>query len=559
MTFRLHVLPALCFLAGAGWFATRYGPGDGEEAAGQTPGIPARPGRPWHAGSPEQGNVAAAMAPIRAAGDRWAALKAAIDLAHRIPPEEISRWLDAGLFKHPDDILTAAFYRTLRDRFLEIDPIACLTGMRERQIDHNDIWEYARRWAMSDPRAALQAADERPDLRGMLFGHALTALAGTDPAAVFARLDELQADRNLWSRLDDDSVFQALAAQDSLALLERSRTWQDDFSVWARESALCHWAKKDTTACLAWLAKEPDGEAAFLRLVDGYEVGKSLVRHLHELPPGWVAALGESDSFHNLTQHAGEAWLAADLEGAGMTSEQALKVRVEAVGDLARNDIAKAIAAYRTLEGLEDGARRDLINKLAPIFADRDAVQARQWAETLDDPFREAALVQISGKEAPRNLSEYPVAEVFQQVIEGKLRRYQVSGDYWSPRTTAEAVEAVRALSPEGIRRLAEDSGYLSHPVSAEIVDRRIADGLSGPDMIRSTASTAAHWASEDPAAVSRWVTTLPEGEARRWAVLNLAAGWNRDDPAAVAAWIDGLASETDRAAAREGVESLSD
>jgi hypothetical protein len=81
----------------------------------------------------------------------------------------------------------------------------------------------------------------------------------------------------------------------------------------------------------------------------------------------------------------------------------------------------------------------------------------------------------------------------------------------------------------------AETARWLSDTLSPE----------STPVLMTALTTTAAHWAMEEPRAAADWAQSLPPGDARAWAALNVYNHWRQFDETAARAWWASLPAET--------------
>lgn len=62
--------------------------------------------------------------------------------------------------------------------------------------------------------------------------------------------------------------------------------------------------------------------------------------------------------------------------------------------------------------------------------------------------------------------------------------------------------------------------------------------------MMTSLGRSAAYWASEDPMAAAAGARSLPPGESRAWAAVNVFDQWKQFDTAAARTWWESLPAE---------------
>lgn len=80
----------------------------------------------------------------------------------------------------------------------------------------------------------------------------------------------------------------------------------------------------------------------------------------------------------------------------------------------------------------------------------------------------------------------------------------------------------------------AETARFLTHHLTPE----------STPPLMVALTSSATYWASEDPATAAVWAASLPPGDARASAAVNVFDQWKQFDPTSARAWWESWPAE---------------
>lgn len=512
----------------------------------------------------ERAMVAAAMAPVRAASDRWSAMKAVVELVHRIPPDQISRWLDKKLFQHSDETLKALFYQCLRERYLEIDPEDCIRGMLRSGDEIFMLQQHLAQWAAKDPESVLRLAQEMPDQRKKLVSAAITAFAKSDPERAYQMLGEIRTGTRGGDYYSLDGAYHTLAGNSPGQFLSRCEEWDKNIRETARQAVVNEWIGKDFDGCLNWLKDAPRGKEFFQDVLLSWEkFGGQWVRQLDVLPADWMAAVEKRGSVGSLTRGSEKEWLEADLEGKGFSAAAAQRFRSAALVNLARSHPEEAITRFAALGDVMD--RKDVEMNFSLALARKNPELAKQWVESLGDtPNREALEKVIEESQQSPRISTVPPqrtpVEMLRDIADVNKQSSSLDASQWSLEQMGEVSREIGRMSAEQIAILSKKSDALyqfPHSVKAELISRQLA--LSPQEdqtnVVRNTAQVVSSWGRDDPEKASAWVDSLPAGESRRWAIINLSSHWKRDDPEAAEKWISRLPSEGDRKAAREEVK----
>jgi len=146
------------------------------------------------------------------------------------------------------------------------------------------------------------------------------------------------------------------------------------------------------------------------------------------------------------------------------------------------------------------------------------------------------------GSNAPRGISAAAQAELFEKPSRAAQPLGKPDG---SPQIPSPPQTFSSAL------------GKLAHHYPAETA-RLLADQLtpeSTPTIMGPLTRSAAYWASEDPTAAAAWARSLPPGEARAWAAVNVFEQWTQIDTTAASKWWESLPVEERKLTQRDPSE----
>jgi hypothetical protein len=214
--------------------------------------------------------------------------------------------------------------------------------------------------------------------------------------------------------------------------------------------------------------------------------------------------------------------------------------------------------------------RRTLVEVVARTWDREDLGAAEEWMASLEDEkLREEArghLVRPTSEQTTQWRAEPSLADIVRDLgSEDSATRLRLRR--WNAEEIAEAVQALRSEAPDArmrgtealISRDGEDAPpALRGEAFRYSLDRSMAesagDEVSGRRLRQLTgeiSDNVVYWARMDPGAAADWVTSLPESEAREWAVRNLVHTWVEQAPGEARAWVEGLQEGEEREAAR--------
>ena len=350
-----------------------------------------------------------------------------------------------------------------------IDPQRALSliGGPDGSDRTNHIRSIASQWIIRDPDAARRWIDTLEAGERFAAFESTPERLSTDPDWSREFVGGLPASERR-ERLVMNLVHHMARRDPAAAAL-----WMDSLPVGsrnknARRELLEQWSYRDPAGAAEHLSKEPiEGENASLA---GRVAGSWIVED-PQAAIDWINSLEVSDSAQSsVFGNAFSTWAKRD-----------------------------APAASQYILQLEGETRSSAIKSLMYGWTGNNPRQAREWADSLEDPAsREQALttfVRSATRSAP------------QEAAAGLL---DLTRD-----ATAEAADSVLTSSA-----------------------RDIAGAL----------------ASQDPAEAARWVDTLPDFRGRPSSLHTVAQSWGRSDPEAAMNWVAGLSPGDDRDGAISGL-----
>lgn len=211
--------------------------------------------------------------------------------------------------------------------------------------------------------------------------------------------------------------------------------------------------------------------------------------------------------------------------------------------------------------GLNLETRRTLVTAITGGWKDEDRREILQWLDNLNEPaLAELGRNRLNRERDPAHSHPLPPDEMVrnlgaERLDDGDSPQFRQSR-FWSGTDLALARETFRALTePErdrAARILVEDGRFSVGPaMRGEALSHLLREGasevLEERVLIRHVSETASKWGWSDPAAAARWVESLPQGQARVWAGVNLALAWSNQSEPETNAWMNSLGAEERR------------
>ncbi|MEK7949502.1 hypothetical protein [Luteolibacter soli] len=519
------------------------------------------------------GNSAeAAMAPLRAAKDRWTAIHAAIQLARDIPPQERLAWLDGGLFRHPDPLVVKLFMGELEGLLFNEDPYGFVAdGIAKGR---RTAVQHLARLAEQDAEGLIdfgkKLANPEQGRRMMFAG--MKVLVDRDPAAVLALALEFPPPGNGEPAGEMTRLLAKAAGHDGEKLLNLADQRGDRWRAQLRAAAAQAMMTKDMGNAVRWLSTQPDGArlyAAAFDLAGGMSLeemqaeSKRVAEHLGDFSPKFAADLNRTipGGWPGIrTRGCEELWLAADYSQLGFSKKQTADTLKSALGGLFSHD---PVAAARYLSEHTDfpaKARQELIGNLEQRYGvTREEVPAELASFLTEAEFNRLKDAGMRSREKSQQPQKTPtVADEFAEAMSGPVEDALMLRSQWTPAQMEEAVAYVRNAPPEKLKEMADRLVYTGNPlqpIAAEIYRMALVKGVGNATTSEEMIEISIHWGGSDPTAASAWAESLPAGPERLCAVRNIASQWSFNDPAAAERWIAGLKDASEAKEARQAVK----
>lgn len=300
---------------------------------------------------------------------------ATFNLVNSIPVADFARWSDEGWFNSREGFELTLFQRLMEERWQREDPenfvLWCLReGSGNSKISSGTSSDSAlpilRDWAVNDPERLQRVLQKNPSQ--MLEGQLIGGLVDKHPQVA---LDLLKALGNNSAQSDSYRYHQSISslAETHFDLLEKSL---DDLSPDLRRDAerelLNSRLRKDFDTEIDRLLGDPESPSQLSAV--GSSSAENLAKlagKIDQFPARWLDELKSGGFNSQLSREGGEAWLNADLVGAGLSTEQASKVRSWAAYGLTRRDPEGVFEQFHQLDLTENDRKFVLINSLRSL------------------------------------------------------------------------------------------------------------------------------------------------------------------------------------------------
>lgn len=522
---------------------------------------------PVRPGSPSIDPLAAGWARVWAAGDACAQMAAAVEWANSIDPKHFRAFLQ-NLHRLPAHAGKELAARTLLNRWVALEPEAALRWCAENDPDR--ITDLSGEWIRRDPAQAdailsilsgyrersgnLYRSLQRSALVGM-FG----VLASEDRKAAMALLDRPEVVRDVTRLVPQLRVF---AREDPEWVLQWAEKLGNTNRASVRKAAVRAMADTDAHATVAWARQQPDREAMLLAMLRDPKDPPILVAALASLRVEEQAGLRNNDFSIWGTGDPGAVVEALEKARGRLSPETLEGLLGGSTGSLLRASDPGALAdRLMALAGEHGGLS---VVGFASAYARQSPEAARDWAAALDDEtLRRSALEAVEKESQPLdgrpsltleertvqaaangNVGEPQVMMAMDEAARRRVLEAALARDLAAPRAGGETPGSLQ--DPFGSPDDSSALGKLAHYYPAETA-RLLADQLtpeSTPTIMGALARSAAYWASEDPTAAAAWVRSLPPGEARAWAAVNVFEQWTQFDTTAASKWWESLPVE---------------
>ncbi|GAA5122991.1 hypothetical protein JIN84_10810 [Luteolibacter yonseiensis] len=539
----------------------------GDSSAPAVPGneVPVTSGKNERVSRPSRQSAGAALAekrlaPVRAAGNPEARMRATIDLANSLPVSDFAAWIDGGFFNLRGGAELTLFSKIQMERWMKEDPEG-LVGWSMKNNSYQSR-EILAKWADKEPQRVIDFFKTHPD-NAQEIG-ALHAIAKDHPDLALRRFQELAAAGISSNRTSEIFSLMLVLAEKSPAALEATLASLPSALYFEASCALSGQRLKASFATeIRALWEEPDGWKIFAQNTRyDRKSAAAIFDELANIPPAWRSALA-SDSWNFMDESTAGKWLDADLTGLGFTPEQEKSLKKSALGRMDRNKPEEALKRM-TAMGLNEDERKNVISNI--IYSSnhdpekvetiigllgteedqkyaRSLLQSRSDQENGNTPKTPDEWLAKVGDLDVKNNSGHSLIEQMQNWDSGKMAELKSQFSKMPDEKKQVVAQIVAKQMSYGLT----DSGltgdairYLvSHPVEVSEESPNTVDVGKSPSAM--TSGYAVRLATRSPDEAAEWVRSLPAGDAKSWAEKNLATSWAQYDPKAVEQWLKTL------------------
>jgi|694.fasta_scaffold98531_3 hypothetical protein len=509
-------------------------------------------------------DIAEKLRPIHTAKNPAERLRAVIHLANTLPIGELTKWYDAKWLTLQDGGDLNVFYEITRNRWIAEDPGGILD--RARLKNWTSLGEITTRIAQTHPDFALEylAAVKNPSDRTNLLANMARGLAENRPEALLhlatTQFDSTQGTYT-WT-----SAFLAIAKSQP-GLLENPAL-PPALRNLARTSLASTRLEANFGAELSSLLKSPTGLMDLTSILEDYNFSRkhasSLLDHINQLPPDWLNHLAQKSYY--LVQKNPASWINTDLEALGMHETAAKDLKQRAWQQLASDEPSEFFALHNKLNHDTIESQANNISNALRALTWKNAEEAQEWldyylARTDDEDARKILQDSVSQADTSEKLDPESLRERLKDANNdaGQLSNLPYDLSNAGPLVMQEFRSSLTNMTTEEQAKFGRN--YAEHDLSrfpidiqANLIEAMIQHLPDEPteNLERriwfQASQLATSWGTEDPVAASRWVTQLPAGEPRQWALRNLATSWMPYEPTAAEAWLKKLpaADQTD-------------
>lgn len=502
------------------------------------------------------------LAPIRAARTPEDRMRATMNLANTLPVEGFASWIDGGRFSPRDGMDLMLFTNLLKERWQNEAPESfSLWAMKH---DNGDDENLRATWARSEPERLLALFKKHHD--DLLEIRVLSQIAEFHPDLALRRFQEMLAAGlpgesggyigDLMDKLSRSSPKALEAALDSLPM-DRGVRFEAESHLIGQKMLTSFTDEIDK------LRERPDGLKLLLSILDRDDNDASrsldLIDELGKFPESWRRDLVEC-GHHFMSSRCAMKWFTADLEGHGFDGKEASKVRLSALGfmpaeealqqmtsiDLSTEDRRKVLGRiFRSLGDSED----EYHSMLSMLASDED----RDFINKSFQPLK-ATIPNAPSIETP---SEWLAAfEKDSGSFENQIwvirqwdpEKIDILTQQFDNLPSVRKIKLATALMVNGRSPLLGNATAYLIGQPWDATQLREAYSFNQPEEATSEelkAELASDYvfgmAEEDPEGAGRWISALPEGIPKLWAVRNLHTLWKEYDPAAADDWMKSL------------------
>lgn len=570
-------------MAALGWSLGRGGSSENEEPAQADSKSGRSSAKVVLAKARERERARGRVSAIRRGGTPEQRMRATIELANSLHPDQFPDWMDGSWFDLRSGFELTLFRRIIEERWRTEDPEGfvawCLADG-----EHGPAWATSKpknaalpilnEWAISDPERLSSFFDNYPD--DDLEAQLISRLVKKNPELAVQRLKDLM-ERGGSGHYQVQEAVRKLARQSPELAEELLDELPASLRIEAESVLVAKRLEASFKEEINALWARPDGWRLFANL--SHSIGNlsdQLLAELPNLPASWRGGLSQHSLYSLLGNGNPEPWISTDLEAAGFSEEQALRVRTTALSVLASNNPERALALLDSTTFAENFRQNLLSNiflnarsnpeKIETLLASLGSEADRETARTV---LEQASPTRTTPPNRNYNTPDDWLGAVA-ETDAGDSNRYQLGYTLrqWSPEQLNELTTQFRDLAAEEKDQVAEvviQAGqYLQSGASSELIGEAVlyrvveaqeAAADQGQDGDPSTSSgmnhfqqttqlastTAVRWVQQDAEAASAWVRNLPDGQAKEWAQRNMAATWAQYDPEAMERWLGAL------------------
>ena len=493
---------------------------------------------------------------VSQAGSRAEQMRRLLELAVGIPLSEIPRWFESDCLGFLDESSKSLFYDLLLERWVESDPSSAVPWF----LDHDQSRgaEAIRQWMWQDETSALAFYRALPAVkRGKVAGEVIRVVGESDVPAALSMLGDLDL-----SEISSGYPLLGLVRRDRDAVCAYARQAGPVMRKGLLYTAAGAWLDKDLPWVITMMEREGLGPESFYNIFNqGYnrQGGRCLLRQAAALPEGWLDRMSRCQN-STATYECELDWLRLRGPSPGIDENVLRRLQAVAASNFWCWDKDKHTAAMELLgeaDWLAPETRSALARSLVNAWW-KDPEAARKWIDGLSGDIRNAAekafAAQAPTRDREKATQENSTPEKF---IEALARSTSASpppaGFDWSESAIEATTKLAASLDPAQASRfvtnLSPEFSHMPEAVTGAILSRALlatpaeegAEGTTRRNLSKAVCQQAAFWARRDPAQAAAWVTTLPAGEPRAWAVRNVAIQWVRYSPADLRQWAQTL------------------
>lgn len=541
--------------------------GSAPSSADQHPSPVTRSARPRP--SKPSGNRDAAdakLALIRNAATPAERMRATIELANSLSLTEFSAWLGGGWFTLRDGPELIVFTRLLRERWLREDPEGLVLWSRKN--DSRNVESILAAWAENDPLAVIGFFKLHPDNTAELA--ALAGVARTNPDLAIRRLQELNSfglsDSNVYY---GDDLFEILAEKSPVAFESILDSLKEPVKSRAAKILLTRKFQSDYAGELRKLWNEPDGFKVFHDLSHKLEGGPGRIfDELANVPPDWRSSIA-SNARDFIDATSAEKWWSADLAGAGFSESQVNDLQTQALQKMAAANPELAIqrmAGLKIYQSEGDPSGNDhwlIIQNAIAANPEKTEELIALLSTKKDRDIAEKVMTRIAleSDESAAEEIETPESWLEKVAVIDPMARYSYGSKLraWDKAKLSALGERFHSLPEDQKLKVAptlasgvSSSDYnpplvgeairylIENPPPKPVADPNVTEDKKEP-WLYAASNYVGNLAIHDPETGSTWIRTLPDGEVKLWAQVNLHSIWMKYDPAAAGQWFKAL------------------